>query len=510
MNTRLRFKLIALLITLSLAGLVAFQGYWLYGLYNTLYGQMEVNIHEAMKIADYKEMFLRMKGENEKQNTKKIKTIYFSSDENTVSYNETNKIHHTDKQPNVNLKIDYTQDEDSLSVDSTLTDYLTTIKQLENIVQQAFHANIDQSEPIVFREYNKFLQEELKAKNIDSEHLLIVAYQPNDKEKIKSWMNLNNDSLKKTHYQYPIDTTVVVSESADFNQWKNAAYFDYPIQSDNTIYYRLYLKSPARVILNQMSGILASSILLFALIVISFVYLLRTILKQKTIEELKTDFTNNMTHELKTPISVSYAAVDAMLNFSDAVNDKQRKYLTIMRDQLTRLTGLVEQILTLAVENRSTFRLHPEQINISGIVASLTEQYKLKADKKVRFVTEIPDKLEVYADHTHIYNMLSNLIENAIKYCDKEPCLITLKANQSPDGVRLSVTDNGIGISETNQKRVFDKFFRVPSGNLHNVKGYGLGLYYVKDMMIKHKGFVSVESHPDKGSTFTLHFINQK
>ena len=106
----------------------------------------------------------------------------------------------------------------------------------------------------------------------------------------------------------------------------------------------------------------------------------------------------------------------------------------------------------------------------------------------------------------HIYNMLSNLVDNAIKYCDKEPCCIILEATKNEQEVCISVIDNGRGISETNQKHIFDKFFRVPNGNLHNTKGYGLGLYYVRDMMAKHGGTVTVESHLGKGSTFTLHF----
>ena len=110
------------------------------------------------------------------------------------------------------------------------------------------------------------------------------------------------------------------------------------------------------------------------------------------------------------------------------------------------------------------------------------------------------------ADRTHLYNMLSNLIDNAIKYADKEPCRIEATARQDDHETTISITDNGPGISEANQRQIFDKFFRVPSGNIHNVKGYGLGLYYVKDMMCKHGGTARVESVPGKGSTFTLHF----
>ncbi|WP_297906139.1 HAMP domain-containing sensor histidine kinase [uncultured Parabacteroides sp.] len=506
MNIRLRFKLIALLITLSLAGLLVFQGYWLKGLYETLYKQMEINIEEAMKIADYKELFLRIRSVKKEQGVLGPQTqeIYFNSAADSPDEHDTDKQNgtHIDEQDTntderkelqtklpisrLGVSIDYGDDEEEFSsIDSTLTDYLYIIGELEDMVQQAMHANIDSIKPVNFEAYNKLLTLELEARNIMTEHELVTIYKSVNGEE-KSWMHLNNPER--------------------FTTWKNPTYFDYPLHNESTLLYRLYLKSPASVILTQMKGILISSFLLLLLIICAFIYLLRTILKQKTVEELKTDFTNNMTHELKTPISVGYAAVDALLNFGDPVNEKQRKYLTIVKDQLIHLTGLVEQILTLAVENRSTFRLRPETISLSGLTAPLIEQYRLKANKPVEFTSSIPEDIELVADRTHLYNMLSNLIDNAIKYADKEPCRIEVAARQNDRETTISVTDNGPGISETNLRQIFDKFFRVPQGNIHDVKGYGLGLYYVKDMMGKHGGTVRVESALGKGSTFTLHF----
>ncbi len=450
MNIRLRFKLIALLIVLSLAGLLVFQGYWLKGLYDTLYKQMEINIEEAMKIADYKELFLRIRSIKKEQGALGPQTqdVYFSSEldpSNKQKMDAKASIHPQKEDPDLNredifktanpdshmkLHIDYGDEEDFSSIDSTLTDYLYVIGEVEDMVQQAMHANIDSIKPIDFKTYNKLLTSELEARNIVTEHELVTIYKPNNGDE-KGWMHLDKPER--------------------FTTWKNPVHFDYPLHNESTLQYRLFLKSPASVILTQMKGILISSFLLLLLIICAFIYLLRTILKQKTVEELKTDFTNNMTHELKTPISVSYAAVDALLN-------------------------------------------------------SLIEQYKLKASKPVEFTCSIPEDIELVADRTHLYNMLSNLIDNAIKYADKEPCRIEATARQDDHETTISITDNGPGISEANQRQIFDKFFRVPSGNIHNVKGYGLGLYYVKDMMGKHGGTARVESVPGKGSTFTLHF----
>ena len=299
MNIRLRFKLIALLIVLSLAGLLVFQGYWLKGLYDTLYKQMEINIEEAMKIADYKELFLRIRSIKKEKGALGPQTqdVYFSSEldpSNKQKMDAKASIHPQKEDPDLNredifktanpdshmkLHIDYGDEEDFSSIDSTLTDYLYVIGEVEDMVQQAMHANIDSIKPIDFKTYNKLLTSELEARNIVTEHELVTIYNPN-----------NGDEK------------------------------DCPLHNESTLQYRLFLKSPASVILTQMKGILISSFLLLLLIICAFIYLLRTILKQKTVEELKTDFTNNMTHELKTPISVSYAAVDSLLYFSDPLN----------------------------------------------------------------------------------------------------------------------------------------------------------------------------------------------
>ena len=507
MKTRLRFKIIAVLICLSLVGLLISQGYWLKGLYDTLYKQMEINIEEAMKIADYKELFLRIRSIKKEQGALGPQTqdVYFSSEldpSNKQKMDAKASIHPQKEDPDLNredifktanpdshmkLHIDYGDEEDFSSIDSTLTDYLYVIGEVEDMVQQAMHANIDSIKPIDFKTYNKLLTSELEARNIVTEHELVTIYKPNNGDE-KGWMHLDKPER--------------------FTTWKNPVHFDYPLHNESTLQYRLFLKSPASVILTQMKGILISSFLLLLLIICAFIYLLRTILKQKTVEELKTDFTNNMTHELKTPISIAYAANDVLLNYSSTTNEKQKKYLDIVREQLNHLSGLVEQILTLSVENRSTFRLHLETIQVAELLTPLIEQFKLKTDKPIDITTEVPEHMTVTADRTHLYNMLSNLIGNAIKYSGEKTCHITLKGTVSSQEMTLSVTDEGIGISEANQKRVFDKFYRVPSGNLHDVKGFGLGLYYVSDMMSKHNGSVTVKSQLGKGSTFTLHFKN--
>lgn len=257
-----------------------------------------------------------------------------------------------------------------------------------------------------------------------------------------------------------------------------------------------------------MAGILTTSFIIFLILGFSFWFLIRTLLRQKTLEEMKSDFTNNITHELKTPIAVAYAANDALLNFNQAEEKKKRdQYLRISQEQLQRLSGLVEQILSMSMENRKTFRLHPEEINVKEIIIPLVEQHKLKADKPVHVTLDIePESITVVADRTHFSNIISNLIDNAVKYSKEQADIIICcrRTENCGPAITISITDRGIGIPPDKLKHIFDKFYRVPTGNLHNVKGYGLGLYYVKTMVEKHGGSITVKSEPETGTTFAI------
>ena len=290
------------------------------------------------------------------------------------------------------------------------------------------------------------------------------------------------------------------------NEQKKAKQYNYAFDIHSNQSYRLTIEPIYKIVLRQMSGILTTSFVILIILGFSFWFLIRTILRQKTLEEMKSDFTNNITHELKTPIAVAYAANDALLNFNLAEDKQQRdKYLGICQEQLQRLSGLVEQILSMSMERRKTFRLHPETLSLHDLFPTLIEQHKLKAGKPVKINLDIaPEDLTIIADRTHFSNILSNLIDNAIKYSpDKADIMICCRKKET-EQVEISVTDHGIGIPTDKQPHIFDKFYRVPTGNIHNTKGYGLGLFYVKTMVEKHGGMVTVRSEAGKGSTFTI------
>lgn len=269
--------------------------------------------------------------------------------------------------------------------------------------------------------------------------------------------------------------------------------------------YKVYTTSLLGPTIRGMAGILVSTLLMLVILIAAFWYLIRTVMMLKSLEEMKADFVNNMTHELKTPIATAYAAVDTLLNFRQGEDrQKREKYLRISLDQLSHLSGLVGHILALASSKNTDLPLKKTRTDVAVLISQLVEQHQLRSDKQVVFVTHVyPSTLYAHVDAGHFENLLSNLIDNAIKY-SYEVAKVEIRAAYSGRFVQIEVKDEGIGIAKENQPHLFDKFYRVPNGNLHNVKGYGLGLFYAKSVVDRHGGLIYVVSNPGKGSTFYI------
>ena len=283
-----------------------------------------------------------------------------------------------------------------------------------------------------------------------------------------------------------------------------------PIPAAKNQFSRVVFETPTFYLLRRMGWLLGSSVFLLLLTTGSFLFMLSTILRQKKLSEIKNDFINNMTHELKTPIATVTAAVDALKHF-EALNDpkKTQMYLTISQNNLQRLSDLVEKVLNLAVEENRQLVIQPEQISLNEVVSELVEVHQLKSSKPVTFQVDIPTDSYVTMDRIHFTNALNNLIDNSINYSyDKVTVRITFERNQQ--GWQLAVADDGIGIAKTYQSSIFDRFFRVPTGDLHPVKGYGLGLAYVREVIERHGGHISLSSELGKGSEFFLKFDTKK
>jgi two-component system phosphate regulon sensor histidine kinase PhoR len=269
--------------------------------------------------------------------------------------------------------------------------------------------------------------------------------------------------------------------------------------------FSLELQNTIPYVLKKLTPQILVSLLLVGLTIFSFVLMYRNLLRQRKLTRLKNDFISNITHELKTPIATVSVAIEALRNFN-ALHDPQRteEYLDISANELQRLSLLVDKVLKLSMFEKQQIELKEETFDfkelVEEVVASMRLQFeKYKAAVNIQLHGE---DFTITADRMHITSVIFNLLDNALKY-SKPHLAIQINLASLPQFIEMSITDNGIGISSEYQKKIFDKFFRVPTGDTHNVKGYGLGLSYVAYIMDRHKGIISVESQPGIGTRFT-------
>ena len=263
-------------------------------------------------------------------------------------------------------------------------------------------------------------------------------------------------------------------------------------------------------LLGQMSiWLFSSSILL--VVIIFFGYTLWVILKQKRLSEIKNDFINNMTHEFKTPISTISSSAELLKTGNlDSDATKRERYYQMIADESNRLRLQVEKVLQMAQFEKSEIDLNLTSCDLHELITQATGSLSFLLDQRngqlnLKYNAE---NSVLKVDELHFTNIIRNLVDNAIKYCQDRP-KISISTEDSDKGITISVSDNGIGISQKQQKQVFEKFYRVPTGNVHNVKGFGLGLYYVKTLVEAHHGTIRIESG-SSGSTFIIYLPRLK
>jgi two-component system phosphate regulon sensor histidine kinase PhoR len=253
---------------------------------------------------------------------------------------------------------------------------------------------------------------------------------------------------------------------------------------------------------------LVLSVLFTGIIIFGFYYTVHVILHQKKLSEMKTDFLNNMTHEFKTPIATISLATDAIRSLIKGANpDKADRFINIIKEENERMDSQVGKVLQMARIDKNEFNLNIEKVDVQDIVARAADKILLQLEKKngnlqVDFQAE---NFVIEADETHFTNVIYNLLDNANKYSPENP-EITIRVTDASAGIKIAVEDKGLGISKEARKYIFDKFFRVPTGDVHDIKGFGLGLSYVKAIVTAHAGHIDVKSEPGKGSTFTVFF----
>lgn len=270
-------------------------------------------------------------------------------------------------------------------------------------------------------------------------------------------------------------------------------------------YFGVYFPSKKSYIISKMDMWMFSSLLII-FVILFFGYSIYTILQQKRLSEIKNDFINNMTHEFKTPISTIGLSSGVLMEKDIAKEPGRIKtYATIINDENKRLQQLVDKVLQLATLNKKDVELEPEKVDLHEVIRKASDSFNLTLKESGGSISLALHSTYamVNGDMTHLTNVIYNLIDNAIKYAKDAP-VIEIETTDKGKQLIIEVRDYGIGIDEKNKKHIFKKFYRVPTGNLHNVKGFGLGLYYVKTIVEAHKGKITINSTPGKGSTFII------
>ena len=333
------------------------------------------------------------------------------------------------------------------------------------------------------------------------------------KEIIKSALQKNDIKLP---FEFCITSDmrlpIMMSAGYDLSNINSENDFKTIITGDNFIYkemLHIYLIEPENYFKKHLATLLLFSLLFTSVIITAFVLTIRTMLSQKKLSEIKSDFISNMTHEFKTPIATISLASDALSNEKVLSNKENILYYTsIIKEENSRMNKQVEKILQAAQLEKNEIKLQLKDIDVHQIIQKVSENNQLQM-QEIGALCNISLQAKqsiIQADEVHFTNIIFNLIDNAIKY-SKELPVITIETVTEGKNILIKIRDNGIGMDKETQSHIYDKFYRAHTGNLHNVKGFGLGLTYVKNIVDAHGGTIKVESELGKGTQFILGFV---
>lgn len=323
----------------------------------------------------------------------------------------------------------------------------------------------------------------------------------------------------KEPYEYVITNIfrMPISQSPGFDKEYFTKAKELTLTIENNSYFfetlYLYVNEDKNTVIHSMGWYIAGSILFTTIILSAFALTIRTMFNQKKISEIKSDFINNMTHELKTPLATISLAIDSLTNEKVIHDTEKIKYYSgMIKDENKRMNKQVEKILQSARIEKQDVKLNLQELNAHQIISKVAQNLSLQIQEKNGQLNIHLDAAHhtIMADEVHFSNVVFNLLDNAIKYSKENP-EITVSTKKNSNMLVVKVKDNGVGMNRETQARVFEKFYRAHTGNLHDVKGFGLGLSYVKAIVEAHGGKAKVESALGKGSTFSVYFplVNQ-
>jgi two-component system phosphate regulon sensor histidine kinase PhoR len=379
-----------------------------------------------------------------------------------------------------------------------------TIEETSRYLQEKFRQNFSRSKTILDQAVFRWLKE---SENKDFNQRVNFEELDNILENV-----LQNNGVELPFYYSVVDKqgNIIYKCTKEIHKHENNnnVYSQklFPSEDSNrAAFLQVTFPTKQNFIIKSLN-LLLPSVLMLIVILLIFTYAIIIIFKQKQLNNIKNDFVNNMTHELKTPISSISLASQMLQDPSVGKTPQTLSHISkVIRDETKRLGFMVEKVLQMAVFEKDTSILKVREMQINLLIKEITTNFSLKVSNKGGQITSKLNATNDLAliDEVHFTNVIFNLMDNALKYSDKD-LLLTLETRNEKDNILISIEDNGIGIHKDDLKRVFEKFYRVSTGNLHNVKGFGLGLAYVKKIVTEHKGSIKVESELNIGTKFTI------
>lgn len=519
MSNKVIWTIIALM-TLSLIGLTSFQVYWINNAIKLSNERFNKDVHESLNMVAHKLerselanvalksnyfFFTSDSAETGKPRTgkqpSKQKLDVINEEVNVVVFDssKTTGMKWTEKSSDVivnhdiryedssgNLRIEIIATSDSNGYDLNVKRVLKKTAEFNAVVHEMVsNETIDIKTRVHPDQIDSLLKLEFKNKGIDI------------------YFNFGVFDKNTNHFVF-IDTAKMAKEPL-LNSPLKASLFPNDIIGNATF---LVVNFPAKdqFLFKKIFATLSSSIVLLLIIISCFSYAIIIILKQKKLSELKNDFINNMTHELKTPIATVSLATEAL---SDPEIAKEKvnvaKYIGVIKEETKRLGIQVERVLQAATMEKGDISINKNHEDLHQIISNCVDRAKIQVEAVGGTISTSLDASNhtLLLDASHFFNAVANLLDNAIKYSNKGPKILISTINYN-GRINIRISDNGIGISSEQQKHIFEKFYRVPTGNIHNVKGFGLGLNYVHYVVEAHQGIVRVESELGKGSSFVI------
>lgn len=495
------YGLIALM-SVALLGLVSFQGYWIWEMVQANRQRFEQKVYEALNTVvhqlEQKEALLfayQSVGPTGVPSDINQRGTVRSQRRQSVTFDPRGRAVRQRVEFNISVSrrpgappvITMRPDLPSGASERAVQEQLRKLEQKAGMFERALQQLVNGNRPLTARINPKQLRDLLNEALADRGITLPYQYAVADAQNDSVLMASTDNFFQK----YDVDAQVALFPN-DFMPSSTFLTLEFPQQN-------WYL-------LRQIWLTLLSSVVFTGVVVFCFAYAITTILRQKKLSDMKTDFINNMTHELKTPISTVALAVEALQDEQIAREPSfLQRYLGIIREENARLGSQVEKVLQIASLDKKDFQLKLEPVDVHALVRKVADHLSPAIEQRDGTLTlELAATQPVVeADPHHLSNVITNLIDNANKYSPERPT-VTVRTRQEPNGITVEVADRGIGMRKETVANVFDKFYRAPTGNRHDVKGFGLGLSYVKSMVEAHRGHVSADSKYGQGSTLRI------